>query len=918
MSFKPAKPKIDTTSSPAANKEVKNPVSWVFKDAVVLSCIGLAFFLFIVLFSYHADDPGFDSSGGVHEIKNYGGNTGAWLSSMVLYVFGIFGFLIPFGILLAGWITLKIRSGSETDYLRFGVSLLGLVLLISAGSGLANLYMHPHGGLVNLPYSSGGVWGYEFSTWLVSGIDLLGATLFLLVLFAVAFSMLSSCTWLSIIETTGRLAWALAEKIKARAQNSERLNNLAKKAESKLPGQRSASQNSVDEKSAGLVIAKKHTVSRQDNEAQNTKRNFILAPLSNAFSLLKSRVLPATSKKATDISGQPAQAVEPIIAFDVPDYALQLTEPDGKPPKATPQVATQSVTQPNTQPTAQTGTETNTHANAQQTANTQVEATNVSEPIAVETGAVSETATGSARSPAGTLSHVKVGNRKAPTSTFPIIEHGDLPSLDLLDPIPDYEEGFSEEELKNLSALLEQRLLEFGVTVKVESVQPGPVVTRFEILPAPGVKVSQINNLAKDLARVLSLQSVRVVDVIPGKAFVGIEIPNEQRELVSFREVLASDEFQRSVSPLTIALGKDIAGKPVVADIAKMPHLLVAGTTGSGKSVGVNSMILSLLYKSKPEEVRLIMVDPKMLELSIYEDIPHLLTPVVTDMSDAANALRWCVFEMDRRYQLMAKLGVRNIAGYNAKVKAAIAAGQPLVDPLYQQAATFGHEIGESPPTLEPLPFIVVVVDEFADMIMVVGKEVEQLIARIAQKARAAGIHLVLATQRPSVNVITGLIKANIPTRISFMVNTKIDSRTILDQGGAEQLLGMGDMLFMPPGSGTPRRVHGAFMNDDEVHKVVEFIKTQGQPQYLDAITKAPGSGGEGDGFEDAEQDLLYDEAVEFVVQGRKVSISSIQRRFKIGYNRAARIVEAMEVAGVVSTSGSNGNREVLAPKPQD
>ncbi|MBD3777146.1 MAG: DNA translocase FtsK, partial [Thiotrichales bacterium] len=461
--------------------------------------------------------------------------------------------------------------------------------------------------------------------------------------------------------------------------------------------------------------------------------------------------------------------------------------------------------------------------------------------------------------------------------------------------------------------------LEFGVTVKVESVQPGPVVTRFEILPAPGVKVSQISNLAKDLARVLSVKSVRVVDVIPGKAFVGIEIPNEQRELVSFREVLSSDEFQRSVSPLTVALGKDIAGKPVVADIAKMPHLLVAGTTGAGKSVGVNSMILSLLYKSRPDQVRLIMVDPKMLELSIYEGIPHLLTPVVTDMSDAANALRWCVFEMDRRYQLMAKVGVRNIAGFNEKVQSAIDKGQPMIDPLYQQVANFGHELGEAPPTLTPLPYIVVVVDEFADMIMVVGKEVEQLIARIAQKARAAGIHLILATQRPSVNVITGLIKANIPTRISFMVNTKIDSRTILDQGGAEQLLGMGDMLFMPPGSGSPKRVHGAFMTDEEVHRVAEFIKSQGEPQYLESITQGHSAEGSGDdGFDDAEQDALYDEAVAFVIHGRRVSVSLIQRRFKIGYNRAARIVEAMESAGVVSPMQANGNREVLAPKNQD
>ncbi|MBN2864708.1 MAG: DNA translocase FtsK 4TM domain-containing protein [Thiotrichales bacterium] len=908
MSFKPVKPKVDTNQAPRPQKDVKNHVSWVFKDAVVLSCIGLAFFLFIVLFSYEATDPGFDSAGGVHEIKNYGGKTGAWLSSMVLYVFGIFGFLIPFGILLAGWVTLKIRSGSETDYLRFGVSLLGLILLISAGSGLANLYMQPHGGLVNLPYSSGGVWGYEFSTWLVGGIDLLGATLFLLVLFAVAFSMLSSCTWLSIIESTGRVAWSIAEKVKTRAQNSDRLTNLARKAESSFAGQSASSSNASEEKSAGLVIAKKHSVSRQESQPQISKRHPLLAPISKVFLALKNRTLTAPTSKTPDQPNPTAYKVEPSISFDVPDYELQPTEPDGKPAKVT--TSQQSAT---VQSSQVVDTEQSTSARkTEQTQSAHVD----TEPPSVATQTPSENST--VTSPAGTLSHVKVGTRKAPTSTFPIIEHGDLPSLELLDPIPDYEEGFSEEELKSLSALLEQRLLEFGITVKVESVQPGPVVTRFEILPAPGVKVSQINNLAKDLARVLSLQSVRVVDVIPGKAFVGIEIPNEQRELVSFREVLASDEFQRSVSPLTIALGKDIAGKPVVADIAKMPHLLVAGTTGSGKSVGVNSMILSLLYKSRPDEVRLIMVDPKMLELSIYEDIPHLLTPVVTDMSDAANALRWCVFEMDRRYQLMAKLGVRNIAGYNAKVKAAIAEGKPLVDPLYQQAASFGHDIGESPPTLDSLPFIVVVVDEFADMIMVVGKEVEQLIARIAQKARAAGIHLVLATQRPSVNVITGLIKANIPTRISFMVNTKIDSRTILDQGGAEQLLGMGDMLFMPPGSGTPRRVHGAFMNDDEVHKVVEFIKTQGQPQYLDAITKGPGSGSDSDGFEDAEQDLLYDEAVEFVVQGRKVSISSIQRRFKIGYNRAARIVETMEAAGVVSTSGSNGNREVLAPKPQD
>jgi len=862
MSFKLAKPQKDQPVKKRRKTDVKNHANLVFKDALVLSCIGLAFFLYIVLFSYDINDPGFDSAGSTHNFINYGGQTGAWLSSMLLYVFGIFGFLIPFGILLAGWITLKIRSGSETDYLRFGISLLGLVLLISAGSGLANLYMNPHGGWIDLPYSSGGVWGYELSNWLVSGVDLLGATLALLVMFAVAFSMLSSYSWLNIIEFTGRLAWKIAETTKAKASESEKLKSLAKKVDLKAVSQ------SKESKSTGLVIEKKHTEPSKTEQNTSTLKQ----PLTKVIDGLKAM----TTKS---VKGQAANTpkVEPSITLnDVPDFELKATDPVQKiEPKADNQTS--------------------------ETVSAVSEAAPSVEPVTKP----------------GNLSHVKVGARQQPTSTVPIVEHGDLPSIDLLDLPPTYEEGFTEDELKALSNLLEQRLLEFGVTVKVESVQPGPVVTRFEILPAPGVKVSQINNLAKDLARVLSIQSVRVVDVIPGKAFVGIEIPNEQREVVSFREVLSSDEFQRSVSPLTVALGKDISGKPVVADIAKMPHLLVAGTTGSGKSVGVNSMILSLLYKSRPDEVRLIMVDPKMLELSIYEDIPHLLTPVVTDMSDAAQALRWCVFEMDRRYQLMAKLGVRNIAGYNAKVKAAIDKGEPLIDPLYQQAANFGHELGEQPPTLEPLPFIVVVVDEFADMIMVVGKEVEQLIARIAQKARAAGIHLVLATQRPSVNVITGLIKANIPTRMSFMVNTKIDSRTVLDQGGAEQLLGMGDMLFMPPGSGNPRRVHGAFMTDEEVHKVAEFIKSQGQPQYLEAITQAPTSEGGGDS-EDAEQDLLYDEAVEFVVQGRRVSISSVQRRFKIGYNRAARIVEAMESAGVVSSMGSNGNREVLAPKPQE
>lgn len=490
-----------------------------------------------------------------------------------------------------------------------------------------------------------------------------------------------------------------------------------------------------------------------------------------------------------------------------------------------------------------------------------------------------------------------------------------MPALALLDMAQASKGGYSEEVLQALSRQVELKLKDFGVEVQVVEVQPGPVVTRFELQPAAGIKVSRISGLAKDLARVLSLSSVRVVEVIPGKSVVGLEIPNEHRDIVRLREILGCAEYENSKSPLMMALGKDIAGRPVVANLEKMPHLLVAGTTGSGKSVAVNAMILSLLYKSTPEQVRMIMVDPKMLELSIYEDIPHLLTPVVTDMKQAANALRWCVAEMERRYPLMAALGVRNIAGFNKKVKDAIERGEPITDPTVDLVA------GEPAPYLEPLPFIVVIIDELADMMMVVGKQVEELIARLAQKARAAGIHLILATQRPSVDVITGLIKANIPTRIAFQVSSRIDSRTILDQMGAEQLLGQGDMLYLPPGSGLPERVHGAFVDDHEVHKVVDFLKKMAQPNYLEEITQDSASDDADGVFGDAsdgEQDALYDQAVQIVVESRRASVSGIQRRLKIGYNRAARIVEAMEAAGVVSSMQGNGSREVLAPPPRD
>lgn len=521
-----------------------------------------------------------------------------------------------------------------------------------------------------------------------------------------------------------------------------------------------------------------------------------------------------------------------------------------------------------------------------------------------------------------TIDKSAVSERVQREKQIPLFEGkhtGDLPPLAMLDEPPEEEVGYSDKALDALSRQVELKLLDFGIEAEVHEVHPGPIVTRFELLLAPGVKVSKVSALAKDLARALSVISVRIVEVIPGKPSVGLEIPNESREMVSLSQILQSNEYDQSHSPLTLGLGKDISGRPVVVNLASMPHLLVAGTTGSGKSVAVNAMLLSLLYKASPQDVRLILIDPKMLELSVYEGIPHLLTPVVTDMREASNALRWCVAEMERRYQLMSALGVRNIGGYNSKVEEAGKSGSPLLDPLF--SADEQLSVDAEPQELGKLPVIVIVVDEFADMMMVVGKKVEELIARLAQKARAAGIHLVLATQRPSVDVITGLIKANIPSRIAFQVSSKVDSRTILDQMGAEQLLGHGDMLYLPPGTSIPERVHGAFVSDQEVHNVCDFLRDKGEPNYLEEVLQEPVSGSDAiPGLEplqkDSDFDPLYDQAVAIVTETRKASISYIQRRLKIGYNRAARMVEEMEASGVVSAVQSNGMREVIAPPP--
>ena len=526
-----------------------------------------------------------------------------------------------------------------------------------------------------------------------------------------------------------------------------------------------------------------------------------------------------------------------------------------------------------------------------------------------------------------TLEKSERAAREQQIPLFSGIADSELPPLSLLDEPQQQVKGYSEETLEALSRQVELKLKDFRIDAQVVGVYPGPVITRFELQPAPGIKGSQISNLDKDIARGLSVPSVRVVDVIPGKSVIGLEIPNANREIVYLSEILRSERYDSVKSPVALALGKDIGGRPVVVDLAKMPHLLVAGTTGSGKSVALNAMVLSLLYKATARDVRMIMIDPKMLELSVYEGIPHLLTPVVTDMKEAANALRWCVAEMERRYKLMAAVGVRNLAGFNKKVRDEEAKGRPLTDPLFKQPENTTEPVVV--PTLEPLPCVVVIIDEFADMMMIVGKKVEELIARLAQKARAAGVHLILATQRPSVDVITGLIKANIPTRIAFQVSSKIDSRTILDQSGAETLLGHGDMLYLPPGTATPERVHGAFVGDDEVHKVVAHLRNQGRPEYVEGVLGDVQSLGDGrvvgesglpedNEITEGDQDELYDQAVRIVTESRRASISGVQRRLKIGYNRAARLIELMEQQGIVSPPQHNGNREVLAPPPPE
>ncbi|WP_423186674.1 DNA translocase FtsK 4TM domain-containing protein [Alishewanella sp. d11] len=828
---------------------------------------GLALFMLLSLLSFDPADPSWSQTGYQLQVNNYAGRGGAWLADVLLVSFGWIAYLMPFLVALSGYMLFKrYHDLLSLDYLILGLRLFGLLLTLCAATAISSMNFNDI-----YYFSSGGVLGDKISGSLLPYFNFIGTSLLLLCGFATGLTLLTGISWLTVADYLGAQCFALF--------------NLLVSLPQRFSAQSEAntfvfSRSETDDKSQTTAV-----------KARRVKAEALPEPLEDDYPL-------------PEIDN----ALEPRFSFD--------SEVDDEP------FATSRQTIKRKEPLPIRPLNERTEAKAYYSVDTladeQLSFSAVDDPFDHEH--VSRT-----------FRELEQEEELDPLMRFPpdedeLSEDSDdseevvhsleeLPSLALLDRPDKAVNPIDPADLERVSRLVEAKLLDFNVEAKVVGVHPGPVVTRFELDLAPGVKVSKITGLAKDLARSLSAISVRVVEVIPGKSFIGLELPNQHREIVRLSEVIGDAVFNDSKSALTMVLGKDIAGKSVVADLAKMPHLLVAGTTGSGKSVGVNVMICSLLYKSTPDDVRFLMIDPKMLELSIYEGIPHLLTEVVTDMKDAANGLRWCVGEMERRYKLMSALGVRNLKGYNAKVKEAISDGQPLKDPLWKPSDDMRGEA----PYLEKLPAIVVVIDEFADMMMIVGKKVEELIARIAQKARAAGIHLILATQRPSVDVITGLIKANIPTRIAFQVSSKIDSRTILDQQGAESLLGQGDMLYLPPGSGVPTRVHGAFVDDHEVHAVVADWKKRGKPQYIAEILSGetteenllPGETLEG---EDGEADALYDQAVAFVIETRRASVSGVQRKFRIGYNRAARLVEQMEHSGVVSAPGHNGNREVLVP----
>lgn len=810
-----------------------------------------AMFMMLALFSFDPADPGWAQTGYQTPVRNLGGAVGAYLSDLLLNLFGLVAYSLPFVVAIVGWLLFqRYHQLMRLDYLTLGLKLIGFFMLYLGVTSIASMNFDDI-----FYFSAGGIVGDVLSQTLLPYFSFVGSTLIFLLFTCAGFVLLTGFSWLKFIDAIGHYAIAgfmyligLPKTIKENFGTSEVEDELEEQKHIESAAQIEDSKTSAKVAKLGENNEEEAIVEQPITQLHDAHDN---EPFVDIEELLTEPLDINVQEHVSE-----AEIAAAFANVDQPDVADDIDFNN---------TAKQNTTE--LSPLNQSLEQVNGQVNL------------VAEP--------EETFQG-------------------------------MPSIDLLDRPDKAQNPVNQEELDQVSRLVEAKLLDFGVKAQVVSVYPGPVITRFELDLAPGVKVSKITSLSKDLARALSAISVRVVEVIPGKSVIGLELPNKHREIVRLSEVIACPAFEESSSSLTMVLGKDIAGDPVVVDLGKMPHLLVAGTTGSGKSVGVNTMIVSLLYKSTPEDVRMIMIDPKMLELSVYEGIPHLLAEVVTDMKDAANALRWCVGEMERRYKVMSAVGVRNLKGYNKKILEANAKGEPIIDPLWQPS----DGLDQTPPMLEKLPSIVVIVDEFADMMMIVGKKVEELIARIAQKARAAGIHLVLATQRPSVDVITGLIKANIPTRMAFQVSSGLNSRTILDQQGAEQLLGMGDMLYLPPGTGVPTRVHGAFIDDHEVHAVVKDWKDRGEPNYIEEILSGENEqdillpGEQAEGSEDEELDTLYDEAISFVTETRRVSISSVQRKFRIGYNRAARIVEQMEMQGVVSPPGHNGAREVLAPPP--
>lgn len=851
----------------------------LLEAGMIIACV-FAFYLLLALASFHPGDPGWSQAGLQLNVHNWVGATGAWIADLLLFSFGYLAYLLPFCSAFLGWFLFQhVKHLEQFDYLTIGLRIIGALLISLGASGIASINFND---LFN--FSAGGFVGDVISSALIPYFNTPGTILLLLCFFCTGFTLMTGISWLTIIDAMGQLVlWS------------------GKKAWE-------APQQLLDFEAPRLSLPtfNRRSASTASDELDITSMRAEPPPESPSFSARtdsKRHAQTTKTQQEHQSAGGFHEREEPT--FGIPDEVFDV---DDEPPFDIDDSQYQGTS-------SQTGGDEETVSTRQE-----------SKPKSrFSMSALKEKVTPSKNDGAGQPEAPPTATTAAPSpekgaglaDTTEEETQEPMPSFDLLERPDKHENPITQEELDAVSRLVEEKLADFNIEANVVGVFPGPVITRFELDLAPGVKVSKITGLSKDLARAMSAISVRVVEVIPGKSVIGLELPNKTREMVRLSEVISCETFQSNPSALTMVLGSDISGKPVVVDLAKMPHLLVAGTTGSGKSVGVNVMILSLLYKSTPEDVRMIMIDPKMLELSVYEGIPHLLAEVVTDMKEAANALRWCVGEMERRYKLMSALGVRNLKGYNTKVMKAIEAGDPIKDPLWRSEESMEPEA----PDLGKLPSIVVVVDEFADMMMIVGKKVEELIARIAQKARAAGIHLVLATQRPSVDVITGLIKANIPTRIAFQVSSKIDSRTILDQQGAEALLGMGDMLYLPPGSPVPTRVHGAFVDDHEVHAVVADWQKRGEPEYIDEILNGEASAevllpGEQPEGGDQEFDEFYDEAVAFVTESRRASVSGVQRKFRIGYNRAARLVEQMEQSGVVSSPGHNGNREVIAPPP--